>query len=152
MELLSGGDWAAFENLIKNAHDTFNTKIITWIRYPSQLNRYGEDPVSTPTITPLKVLINYNYMRTWPITFTTESGELDRQSLQLLINKDYLRDLGYLNADGYFDYDEANDRFGIDGMVHKAFGDTPISQSKTDDLLFSIVVKREETPTGSPQR
>lgn len=148
MKLISPNTWGNFRALINSAHDTFNTKEIVWKKALNKLDRYGEDPTSITSSVTLKVLINYNYMRTWPITFTTDSGELDRQSLQLLINKDYLRGLGFINAEGYFNYNPDLDRFIIDGLVHKAFGDTPISQAYKDDLLFAIVVKREETSTG----
>lgn len=148
-DLLTAADRAAFKAAMKDAHDTFANKEITWKRLRSKLDRWGEDNNDNgyDNVT-LKVLINYNYMRSWPITFQTESGGLDRQSVQVLIHKDYLRGLGFINADNYFAYNEVDDRFIIDGLVHAPFGDTPASEFSNDDIWIVLILKREETQTG----
>jgi hypothetical protein len=86
-------------------------------------------------------------MRSWPITFQTETGGLDRQSVQILINKDYLRELGYINGNGFFEYDPVLDVFIIDGLKHVPFGDTPASQIQDDDVFITLILKRDESPT-----
>lgn len=150
MKLITDAQWKNFQDLIgSDAHDTFFQKVITWKRTLSTLDRFSEDNKDGTTgEINLTVLLNYNYMRTWPITFASESGELDRQSIQMLISKSYLEELGYINTNGYFEYNPDLDRFIIDGLVHKPMGDTPISQASDGDLLFGIILKREETPTG----
>lgn len=147
-QLISDAEFAEFKSLMKDAHDTFNTKVITWYRKTTKTNRFGEDVLGHYTLVPLNVLLNYNYMRTWPITLTTETGELDKQTVQVMINKQYLTELGYIRSEGRFDYNPDVDRFDIDGLVYKAFGDTPVSQTGGDDILITIILKREETQTG----
>lgn len=146
--LLDQSDWDDYKAIMDEAHNTFHQKSITWRRTITELDRWKEDNLGARKIdTPLKVLLNYNYMRTWPITMPTESGELDKQSVQILINKAYLQESGFLNAFGLFDYSPDYDRFIIDGLVYKPYGDTPTSQMNTEDLIFSIVAKREEILT-----
>jgi hypothetical protein len=89
-------------------------------------------------------------MRSWPITVPTESGSLDRQSIQLLFLYKEFKDLNLItNPGNYIKVDTERDRFIIDGLVHKAMGDTFVSQIGNRDLLVSIIVKREDTPTGT---
>jgi hypothetical protein len=138
-----------FLKVHRDGHDTFEQKEITWVRNITHTNRFMESDDDNGTISiPLKVQCNYNYMRSWPITRTTEAGELDRQSMQVLINKSYLRELGYINANDFFDYSPDFDRFIIDGMIHKPMGDTSVSQVDSSDVLIVIVMQRQPTKTG----
>jgi hypothetical protein len=148
MDLLGAQAWSDYKALMRDAHDTFAQKDMIWKRLKSTLDRYGEDSDDNGyDIITLKVLINYNYMRSWPITFQTETGGLDRQSVQILINKDYLRELGYINGNGFFEYDPVLDVFIIDGLKHVPFGDTPASQIQDDDVFITLILKRDESPT-----
>lgn len=140
--------WNSFAKIIEESG--FFIKPIIWKRCITNIDRYGEDQKPddyAPDIT-IHTLSNYNYMRSWPITVPTESGEIDRQSIQLLFLRKEFVDLGLLLPGGYVKVDPARDRFIIDGLVHKAVGDTFVSQAGTYDVIFSIVVKREETTTG----
>jgi hypothetical protein len=92
--------------------------------------------------------MNYNFMRSWPITFTTETGEVDRQSVQMMLLKKDLADNGYLNSYGYLNFNPAQDLFIFDGMVWKAVGDTAVSQVDGDDLIITIILKRQELSTA----
>jgi hypothetical protein len=149
MKLITDEQWGNFRKTMKDAHDTFHQKPMLWKRLISDLDRYGEDYNEDNFDTvELLVLCNYNYMRSWPATMATDAGKLDRESVQVLINKDYLRELGYLNADGYFDFKANEDMFILDGKLYRDAGDTPVSQASNDDILVSIILKREETPTG----
>lgn len=147
-DLVGTTQWQSFKNLMRDAHDTFHQKEVVWKRQKSQMDRWGEDNIDNgyDSIN-LKVLINYNYRRSWPVTFRTETGDQDRESMQLLINKQYLSELGYLNGAGYFDFNPSDDYFVIDGLNHISMGDTPISQAQSTDILISIIVKREDTLT-----
>ena len=148
MNLLGTTGWDKFVSAMTDAHDTFHQKEITWRRLKSELNFHGEDnTVNGYTDVTLRVQLNYNLMRTWPIAFRTETGDLDRQSVQIMINKLYLNGLGYIGANGRFTYDASQDKFIIDGLVHIPVGDTAGSQAYEDDILFTIIVKRDETET-----
>ena len=148
MQLISDEQWAMYRATMKDAHDTFHKKEIIWNRLISDLDRFGEDYPDNFVPTPLLVLCNYNYMRSWPVTMATDAGKLDRESVQILINKDYLREQGYLNANGYFDFRRNEDTFTMDGITYRDAGDTAVSQAGSDDILISIILKREETPTA----
>lgn len=147
-DLVKPEDWADFKNVMRDAHDTFERKQIQWVRNKTRVNVNMEDSNNVKETVTLEVQLNYNYMRSWPITSATETGELDRQSIQLLANKQYLSELGYINTSGAFEYNPDLDRFIIDGLVYKSFGDTAVSQAHDDDILVSIILKREETKTG----
>jgi hypothetical protein len=118
------------------------------MRSKSGLDLHGEDNPDGYDSIDLLALLNYNYLRSWPITVKTETGDLDRQSVQVLFNRQYLDELGYINADGYFQYDPAHDYFIIDGLRHIAMGDTMASQAGDTDILFTIILKRDDTPTS----
>jgi len=148
--LLGAAGWQKFKDAMWDAHETFHQKTITWRKLKSRQHRYGEDDTANSyTDYSLKVQCNYNLLRTWPISFRTETGDLDRQSVQLLINKRYLSEQGYLNSNGLFAYNPAEDLFVIDGLVHIPVGDSPGSQAYEDDILFTIIVKRDEGTTGN---
>lgn len=140
--------WDNFKAIIKQFSSEVNKKQLTWMRYTERLDLRNEDfdPKSYTTIV-LPALINYNYMRTWPITFKSDTGALDRQSCQIYLNKEQLRDSGYLNSDNNLDYEPGKDIFILDGLEHKAFGDTSVSQIQSDDLFFTFILKREEQST-----
>lgn len=150
--MLTPAEWQDYANVINEFMQNDSAKKpIVWRRFLYNLDRYREDSKdkNTQDII-LDVLLNYNYFRTWPITFTTESGELDRQSIQILINKDYLKTLGYLTPSNNFDFNPDKDLFIIDGKPHRAMGDTSVSQASSLDLIISIIVKREELETSDP--
>lgn len=150
MNLVNQADWDAFKNLISvDAQDTFFQQTIIWRRKLTRVDRYAED--NTQAVMQdinLKCVLNYNYMRTWPITKVTEAGETDEQSIQILFTKQHLRDGGYLNADDFFIYDPAADRFIIDGFVMKPMGDSSVSQAQDGSLLISVIVVRQTGVTG----
>lgn len=152
--LISGADWAAFESLISDdVQDTFFQQKIIWRRATTMSDRYGEDNEALITSDiPLLCQLNYNYMRTWPITKTSEAGETDEQSIQIYFTKKYLRDLGYLNSNDYFIYNPGLDRFIIDGLIMKPMGDSSAAQAEDGALLISVIVVRQPPDTGGPLR
>lgn len=145
---ISERDWASFKSAIDISKDDFADKPTIWKRLVASLNRFQEDEAQSFDDIPLPVQCNYNYMRSWPISQFTPAGELDKQSAQLLINKTWLREHGYLNAADYWDANFDYDRLVMDGFTWKMVGDTSVSQIKDDDLFISVIVKREEKPTG----
>lgn len=150
MDLIGARDWADYKSLIgQDAFDTFGQKIIIWRKQTSNIDRYGEDNIAGSHVDiPLTCLVNYNYMRSWPITTLTESGETNQQSIQVLFSKKYLLSLGYLNADGIFDYQPDYDRFILDGLIRKPVGDSSVSQSHDEDTMFEVIMAEQRTPTG----
>lgn len=137
-----------FHGLINSAHKSFDKRLIIWSKQTTKVNRFGEDTGPQFVDTPLLCLINYNYKRAWPVTQNTEAGEMDRESAQVYFNKDYLRSLGLINDNNYFDYDSGTDRFLLDGLVYSAQGDTAVAQLDNDDLFITVILKREATATG----
>lgn len=148
-ELIGKEAWEDFRSVMSDAHSTFNQKEVVWIQFKSILNKYGEDIEGNAyTYLTLEVLCNYNYMRTWPITFNTDTGANDRQSIQLFINKDYLRTKGLLDPFGRFKYNKDTDQVILDGQTYTVDGDTPASQAHDDDIFFTVILKVEETSTA----
>jgi len=146
--VISQAQWNAYINLMKAAHNDFMSHDIVWLKSKAR-NRapYGEDSIEDYTPITLKVLKNFNVMRTWPIVRTTETGEIEAQSIQLFFSKPMLKDLGYV-VDGKFDYRPDYDRFEHEGKIWKPAGDTPAAQVYEDDLLYTIIIRPEEKSTG----
>ena len=146
---LLGSDMDDYREVMKDAFATFSQKSIIWRRQNIQLNRYQEDVPNVPVDTELLVLCNYNFKRSWPINASSESGEDDEQSIQLLINKDYLRVNNWIDSNRNFIYNEDYDWFIIDGTEYKGFGDTAAGQMRDDDVFITIIVKRVQLKTGN---
>lgn len=140
--------WAKYRQLMLDAHESFNGNNLTWKRKTAGISRFGEDPVYTFSDINLKVLVQGNYFRNWPITQTTESGEIDKENVLVLINKDYLSGLGYLTSNGYFNFNPGEDRFILEGLKYKAFGDSTVSFDYNSSIHIAIILKREETATA----
>lgn len=152
MSFISDIDKTEFEAIISDSmtSENFGSKTLIWFKAISgALNRFGEDSEEIKDGINIPCLINYNYMRSWPITQYSEAGEVNRQSMQVLISKKFLKDNGFLTYDGYFDYSPGHDDFAIDGVKYEAAGDTPASQAYTDDLLFTLILIPQLKPTRS---
>lgn len=153
MKLIDQADLDDFRNLIQtDAFDTFGLVIIIWRRVinPSVSDRYREDTTKPSTVDiNLRCIVNYNYLRSWPITNMEEAGELESQSIQVLFSKKDLRDGGYMNDAGLFLYDPAYDRFILDGLIRKPIGDSSVSQLDTESLLYEVIMVEQATPTGA---
>jgi len=148
-DLIGSVDWENYKEVINDGHDTFNKEIIVWRRSKGGIDRYNEDTLTErfDSIN-LECLLNFNVFRTWPSFQTTESGELDRQTLAVYLNIKYLDGLGYLSNNNRLDFQPDADRFVYDGIVYKASGDTKASQAQDEPLHYIIILKREEISTG----
>lgn len=145
---IGNANWNRFKAVIKDAHDTWFQASITWQRYaPTTVPLYNEDKTNTYTDIPLKALVAFNEFRTWPITIKQSSGELDNENMYLLINREYLGEMGYLDASGYFNFNADKDYFIHMGIKYKSEGHTGVSQDQADPLLVLIVLRREEKAT-----
>lgn len=144
---------------VRNILNAFNKSVadksLFYYRHKKYPKRFNEDISTNPGTEEynppieLKVLNNYNYMRTWPVTIITTAGESDPQSVQVFLNKDYLKGLGLLSPSGNFNYNPDLDRFVMDGIVYKGYGDTAASQHDGSDINYLITLRREDIPTSS---
>jgi len=147
----SNSQWQTYKNIINKAATSFNKETLIWRRYVRGFDRWGEDKATSKVYTDIELLclIAYNAFRTWPMTDESPSGALDKENIVVMLNKQYLDDLGYLNSDGYIDMDPGEDIFVHMGITYRSAGETPVSQAGDDPLHFYLILKREETDTGS---
>lgn len=152
-DLLGAFNWANFQSLINDAHDTFNQATVVWYQSKGGLDREGEDNLSeTFNQITLKTLIQYADKVTWPISQYTESGMIDKSNQVCLFNMDYLRGLGFIDADGEFIFDQDADRIKCGGVLWKCSASTNLSQAPDRPLLCMIVLQKEITATGIPNK
>lgn len=116
---------------------------ITWARYVNVFLPMGEDSGTKYQLIDIDGLIYYNAFRNWPINQATVSGELDEENLSIYISKASIESLGYLTKEGYWNFDWANDRFIVNGVVYRPTGDTEVAQAKDEALAFLLILKRD---------
>ncbi len=146
--MLTSAQWQSYRNVINQAMESFSGDDLTWRRFSRSLPRYGEDGSDQYDDINLKVLISYNIFRTWPMSDETIAGQIDQESIVAILNKDVLRDGGYLNSDGFFDMNPGKDIFIHRGIKYRAAGETEVGQAGTDTLMIYVILSREETQTG----
>lgn len=136
-------DWQRYADIINDFVDVDAGKQkIVWLRYINQPLPYGEDSGEEYVPVVLEGLIQYNYIRTWPSLKETVGGDLDGINIAIYFTQKQLGDQGYLNKDGYWDFNWSRDRFIINGKVYEPGGDTQVAQAKDKPLLFFLVIKR----------
>lgn len=148
--MLTPEQWQAYKNTINAAHNSFNQDTVMWYRFVRGFQRYGEDTLINEhfNTVSLKCLIEYNAFRTWPVTDETLTGILDKESMVMILNKKYLSDNGYLNSDGFFNFNPGRDKFTHLGLEYRSAGEVPVAQAGDEPLLFYIILKRQEKSTG----
>lgn len=141
---VSNEAWAKYKQIISDFmdHDAARQDIV-WAKHVDVLSEFGEDSNNTYIKNDIEALCYYNAFRNWPINTETVAGELDEENLSILISKKWLGDRGYLNENGYFDFNWVQDRFIINGIVYKPSGDTQVAQAKDEALVFMIILKRD---------
>jgi len=149
--MLTDLQWQQYRDVVNQASESFNQDVITWRRFTRGMQRYGEDTegVDQYTDISLNCLIAYNIFRLFPMSKETVGGVLDAENIVLLLNKKYLEDLGYLNADGFFVMDPGKDIFIHRGLEYRAGGETEVAQAGNEPLMFYVILSREETLTGT---
>ena len=150
--MISAAKWAEYRTLVnKIGTEDFNNDTLTWRRASATTvpEFFEDDILNVKTDIALKVLIGYNYFRTWPMTEDTLHGAQDEQNMVVHINKDYLSGLGYLSAAGYFDFKPEDDVFIHRGIVYRSFGDTFHSQAMDDPMFIQLILKRDIIATGT---
>lgn len=144
----------AWEKYSKIIHDFVDQDAglqeFVWLKTKFGNTRYvlpqihGEDTPHEFDLIKLKGLFHYNYIRTWPYNLYTPSGGLDNTHMVLYITKNQLKERGYLDEYGRWDFDNISDRFVLKGQVYKPAGDTPVAQASNDSLLFFVVLQVED--------
>ena len=144
MVKVSNKAWAKYKRIVQDFldEDAGKQKII-WAKHIDQMLSHGEDYLSQYHYIEIEVLCYYNAFRNWPINESTTSGELDEENLSIMISRQYLNKLGYINENGYFDFNWAEDRFIINGIPYRPSGDTNVSQAKDEAIVFLIILKRD---------
>lgn len=136
--------WDRYKSIINDFLDIdAGRQKIIWAKAVNQLLSHGEDSTQMYFKKEIEALCFYNAFRNWPINKNTESGELDDENLSIMISGRYLGDHGYLNEQGYWEFDWVMDRFEINGIVYRPTGDTQVSQAKDEALIFQIILKRD---------
>lgn len=144
MPLVSDKAWSKYKKIVQDFldQDTGRQKIV-WAKHINQPLSYGEDSLPQYSFNVIEALCYYNAFRNWPINKSSVSGEQDEENLSIMISRQYLKDRGYLNSSGYFDFNWAEDRFIINGISYRPTGDTNVSQAKDEAIVFLIILKRD---------
>lgn len=142
--LVPNKSWDRYKRIISTFMDKdAGRQSIIWAKNVDQLLTHGEDYIPKYYRIEIEALCFYNAFRNWPINKVTVSGELDEENLSILVTTEYIESIGYLNKDGYWDFDWSKDRFVINGQVYKPSGDTQVSQAKDQALVFMVILKRD---------
>ena len=144
MPKVSNKAWSKYKRTVQNFldQDSGRQKII-WASHIDQILSYGEDSLPQYVFNVIEALCYNNAFRNWPINKSSVSGEQDEENLSIMISKQYLADRGYLDSNGYFDFNWAEDRFIINGIPYRPTGDTNVSQAKDEAIVFLIILKRD---------
>ena len=142
--LVPNKSWDRYKRIISTFMDNdAGRQSIIWAKNVDQLLTHGEDYIPKYYRIEIEALCFYNAFRNWPINKATVSGELDEENLSILVTMEYIESIGYLNKDGYWDFDWSKDRFVINGQVYKPSGDTQVAQAKDQALVFMVILKRD---------
>jgi len=150
MAYVTTAQWARYKKVLDDAAASFNKKVIIWKPLQSSLDRYSEDAPSESTYGTinLECLVNYNVFRTWPLTKETESGAIDKENIVVLFNIEYLKRLGYTDANDNFKFKPDDDYFILDGQRYTSAGDTKVAQASDKEILLQIIMRRDTTQTS----
>lgn len=142
--LVPNKSWDKYKKVITTFIDQdAGRQTIIWAKNVDQLLTHGEDYIPKYYPIEIEALCYYNAFRNWPIDKSTIAGELDEENLSILISTEYVRKIGYLNKNGYWDFNWSMDRFVINGIVYKPSGDTQVAQAKDQALVFMVILKRD---------
>lgn len=137
--------WDRYKKIVQDFIDVDSGKQpFIWLRHIDQPLLYGEDSGTLYTPISLEGLFQYNYIKTWPSNGSSIPGEVDTSNVVLYISKQLLEENGYLDKDGYWDFNWSEDRFILNGKVYKPDGDTQVAQASDTPILFFIILQRED--------
>lgn len=143
-KFVSNKAWERYKRIVQKFLDfDAGRQVIYWMKHVDQQLAFAED--STPQFIGIQIeaLCFYNAFRNWPLNKATVSGALDEENLSIYISKSAVEKLGYLNSDGYWNFNWEEDRFVINGIVYKPSGDTQVAQAKDEPLVFMVILKRD---------
>lgn len=142
--MVKNHSWNRYKKIITDFLDLdAGRQTITWAKHVNQYLDHAEDDSPRYYNISIEALCYYNAFRDWPINKATVPGELDDENLSILISKNYIEQIGYLNQEGYWNFNWSEDRFVINGLVYKPSGDTQVSQAKDEALVFLVILKRD---------
>lgn len=142
--MVKNHSWNRYKKIITDFLDwDAGRQTIIWAKHVNQYLNHAEDDSPRYYNIPIEALCYYNTFRNWPINKATVSGELDDENFSILISKNYIEQIGYLNQEGYWNFNWSEDRFVINGIVYKPSGDTQVSQAKDEALVFLVILKRD---------
>jgi len=144
--------WQAYRDIVNRYHLSVGKQKIIWKRIIADIDRYGEGFTAKTEDIELEVLMGYNDGRTWPVDRIDTPGVRDKENLWLYLNRKHLEDQGFLNANGYLDFNPGRDRFYVQGIEYKPSGDISSAMAEDNPLYIMLVLEREETPTGNDSR
>jgi len=150
-EIVSDSEWTEYKRLFnEDFKDTFVKGVCIWRKQVANIDRHGEgNSEALWEEKVLECLMDYNQFHKWPINATTASGELDRMNAFMYLNRSWLESEGLLTASGNFDFGSRyNDRFIIQDIVYKCFGETELAQEQVNPIWLGIILQRQETMTG----
>ena len=100
--MVKNHSWNRYKKIITDFLDwDAGRQTITWAKHVNQYLNHAEDDSPRYYNIPIEALCYYNAFRNWPINKATVSGELDDENLSILISKNYIEQIGYLNQEGY---------------------------------------------------
>jgi len=149
MGLMTQSDWDAHLAALDEWQQDAFQQTITWIKNNDIIDPHGENPDSDNISIDIKGLIQSNYFRSRPVTDANVGGEIDKQSILIYLNINYLIANGWANSNNYqFNFDPGYDRFIINGLEYKAMGESQAGQTHDRPTFIFIILKREEIATG----
>ena len=144
--------WAKFKSVHLDFFKAIAGRPVIWRRLNMNYDRWGEGNKKKFEEIQLMGILGYNDFKTWPINRNTDTGALDKSSMYILFNRQDLKQKGFINKNGNFDFDPINDRFIVDGMEHRPDGDTNIALAYDDPVYYMVILSREVIKTGNEPR
>lgn len=148
MATVTPTQWQRYKDTINGIAGSFNKQVIIWKPLLGEIPRYGEDGSSSYGTISLECLVDYNAFRKWPINQGTDAGVIDKESIAVLFNINYLIGLGYTDANKNFTFKPDLDYFILDGQRYRASGDIKVAQASDEAILLQIILKRDTIITS----
>ena len=97
--------WERYKKIVRDFIDVDSGRQpFLWLKKIEQPLPYGEDTGTVYTPIQLEGLFQYNYIKTWPLEELSISGELNPGDTVLYISGRLLKENGFLNEYGYWDF------------------------------------------------
>lgn len=146
--IISAEEWAQYNLDVNEFMDKDSgNQVFTWLKNVRGLNRAGNDDKPLFKAIELKGIFQYNEFRSWPINADTTTGQVDKESILVFLNNDYLNGLGFLTPEGQFKFKPALDKFIVNGVRYKSKGDSQTAQADNKPLLHFLILLRDYVET-----